>query len=583
MNNLNHGVFRIIILGALMLFIALPGLAFQISPESGVFQEENMVPGENPRGVITVNNTENADIEYFEFFSDVEVNGEDSADLSKALALNLEWKGEDITEESSQWTGDHEEPITMRELEEGVIIPGLKVRGSSKMKIDVLFRPESGNEYQGSEISVDFHFRKAIGSHKEDSITFNNRKSIDASQDANCEIELKNCDEEEISQEHLEVKEYPIGIEGRGSLPQSVKIEVSEDMSNKLCWSYVNISYIENEIGLKENSLSLWGYNKEEERWHEINGTYGINGVNFDHDYVWGKVYGLSSFERFGVAGETKSSSEDTRGFSVLGNSGGENTEALEVTTPRGITVHEGETVSEEIIVENIGEKDFSQVVIDYSAQNPGWITRNPKSFSLDRGESKKIDLTVSAPEEIEEEDFGTSTIKLDISAGDIVSEPEIALTVAKRPGEVSEESGPQGSPEINIGAPENISIDVNGEDPTTDSRNVTLSLEASNASECRYNNDGIEWTSWESYKEEREWTLSEGDGIKTVFYQCRNNYGQSEIVYDYIRLERSPETQTTGITGFITRNQSSLSFGLLILMISGFMFYYWRKRRRNI
>ncbi len=84
--------------------------------------------------------------------------------------------------------------------------------------------------------------------------------------------------------------------------------------------------------------------------------------------------------------------------------------------------------------------------------------------------------------------------------------------------------------------APENLSIDINNGSNYTNITSVTLYLHAEGAEECRYSNDGLEWTEWETYMEERPWQLAEGpDGNRTVYYQCRYMGSESEVVSDTI------------------------------------------------
>ena len=66
----------------------------------------------------------------------------------------------------------------------------------------------------------------------------------------------------------------------------------------------------------------------------------------------------------------------------------------------------------------------------------------------------------------------------------------------------------------------------------------VTLKLQAENALECRYSNDGIIWSDYLPYVEEKEWELLPGEGAKVVYYQCRNEDGESEVVRAVTQLK---------------------------------------------
>ena len=74
-------------------------------------------------------------------------------------------------------------------------------------------------------------------------------------------------------------------------------------------------------------------------------------------------------------------------------------------------------------------------------------------------------------------------------------------------------------------------SIVINGGDPTTESREVTLALAysdvGSGVSKVRYSNDGL-WDDepWESPSPTRAWTVTPWEGKKTVYYQIIDNVG---------------------------------------------------------
>lgn len=73
---------------------------------------------------------------------------------------------------------------------------------------------------------------------------------------------------------------------------------------------------------------------------------------------------------------------------------------------------------------------------------------------------------------------------------------------------------------------PSNMRIRINGGDSYTGSRYVSLDLRADNADDCRFKESGGEWTSWMSYRTRSDWTLSDGNGKKTIYYMCENDFG---------------------------------------------------------
>ncbi len=102
---------------------------------------------------------------------------------------------------------------------------------------------------------------------------------------------------------------------------------------------------------------------------------------------------------------------------------------------------------------------------------------------------------------------------------------------------------------------PSSLSITINGGDSHTQNRDVTLSLSATNADACRYKNPDEAWTQWESYKTTKEWTLTGGDGKKTVYYKCKNDYG-SEDTHATIYLDTAGPGKITDLSGFVDANE---------------------------
>ncbi|MFX1391586.1 MAG: hypothetical protein ACFE9Z_16095, partial [Promethearchaeota archaeon] len=96
-------------------------------------------------------------------------------------------------------------------------------------------------------------------------------------------------------------------------------------------------------------------------------------------------------------------------------------------------------------------------------------------------------------------------------------------------------------------------SILINDGDDWTNSTSVMLSLtyedSISGVLEVRYSNDNITWTAWETPNATRAWFLSAGDGIKTVYYEVKDNIGFINQFFDIIELD------TTAPTGSILIN----------------------------
>lgn len=104
--------------------------------------------------------------------------------------------------------------------------------------------------------------------------------------------------------------------------------------------------------------------------------------------------------------------------------------------------------------------------------------------------------------------------------------------------------SSNQVSSSVRTSPPEDLKMEINGGDEYTSSATVTLYLSADGASQCRYSNDGTTWSGWERYSTQKSWTLSSGDGPKDVYYQCKDDVGNTAMpISESITLDtKSPE-----------------------------------------
>ena len=93
-------------------------------------------------------------------------------------------------------------------------------------------------------------------------------------------------------------------------------------------------------------------------------------------------------------------------------------------------------------------------------------------------------------------------------------------------------------------------SIVIDGDAADTTSTLVTLTLSASDAEsgvvEMRFSNDGSSWSGWVGYGTSSSWTLSSGDGLKTVYVQFRNGAGLTSQYSDTITLDATPPPTPT-------------------------------------
>jgi hypothetical protein len=64
-----------------------------------------------------------------------------------------------------------------------------------------------------------------------------------------------------------------------------------------------------------------------------------------------------------------------------------------------------------------------------------------------------------------------------------------------------------------------------------------------------RFSNDNATWGSWVAYAASTAWTLSAGDGVKTVYVQYRDNAGNDSVSFtDTITLDNTAPTGTVSI-----------------------------------
>lgn len=103
----------------------------------------------------------------------------------------------------------------------------------------------------------------------------------------------------------------------------------------------------------------------------------------------------------------------------------------------------------------------------------------------------------------------------------------------------------------------------VNGGAATTSTQSVTLSLNATDpapatgVSQMRFSNDGVTFSAYQPYATTAAWTLTSGDGVKTVYAQFRDSEGnQSAVVNDSITLTL-PDTTGPTVTKTTPKNNA--------------------------
>jgi hypothetical protein len=90
--------------------------------------------------------------------------------------------------------------------------------------------------------------------------------------------------------------------------------------------------------------------------------------------------------------------------------------------------------------------------------------------------------------------------------------------------------------------APTNTSVLINAGDNTTTSISTTLTLGATDATQMMISNDSA-FTGgvWENFVASKSWTLTSGDGVKTVYAKFKDSVGNiSSVVTDVITVSAS-------------------------------------------
>ncbi len=97
--------------------------------------------------------------------------------------------------------------------------------------------------------------------------------------------------------------------------------------------------------------------------------------------------------------------------------------------------------------------------------------------------------------------------------------------------------------------APLNPSVSINSGETSTDSINVTLTLGATNASKMNISNSSFGAGTWEDYSTSKAWTLTTGDGTKTIYVQFQDTAENISQTNDNIELAVTSLSVSSGDT----------------------------------
>ncbi len=143
---------------------------------------------------------------------------------------------------------------------------------------------------------------------------------------------------------------------------------------------------------------------------------------------------------------------------------------------------------------------------------------------------------------------------------------------------------------------PPTASILINNGSATTGFRVVNLNLNYTDNFEidsCRYSNEDLVWSTWESCNIIKIWQLTEPDGLKTVFYEVKDKAGFITQANDTITLNKTlanatfdqtpPENLTVWDDGNFTNKNDSLHAKWYAFDRESKVFYKYRIRENNI
>jgi len=113
--------------------------------------------------------------------------------------------------------------------------------------------------------------------------------------------------------------------------------------------------------------------------------------------------------------------------------------------------------------------------------------------------------------------------------------------------------------------------VTINSNEVYTSSATVTLDTSTANdtggsgLSQMRFSNDGVTFSDWETYQTSKSWTLSAGDGEKTVYGQYRDNAGNitGKVFTSQVDWEAATLNDLTAIKypGSLTRVDQQLGY----------------------
>ena len=210
----------------------------------------------------------------------------------------------------------------------------------------------------------------------------------------------------------------------------------------------------------------------------------------------------------------------------------------------------EGESIRVSAKIRNLGEDEVSDVVASFYEGDPdnngGQIGSDIVISSIGSYSFVEVSVNWTSP-------GGSHRIYVVIDKDDSIEETDETNNKAGVSVFVWSETPPRGS------------VLINGGDEVTDSRDVILNLTVGGenpVSLMSLSNDNRTWTDYEEFMRYREWELSEGDGIKTVYVKFMDMSGlESGLFFDDIILgeESGLDENDTDGDGFTDEDERIL------------------------
>ncbi len=176
----------------------------------------------------------------------------------------------------------------------------------------------------------------------------------------------------------------------------------------------------------------------------------------------------------------------------------------------------------------------------DFALTTTGVSGASLSSVSADSGATRTVTVNTGT---------GDGSIRLDLNDNDTIIDSTSVPLGGTGTGNGSFASGqaytidktpPTGTVSVNSGAAycnsTSVTLEVTSDDGS-----------GSGAAQMQFSNDNAAWSGWEDFAASKAWTLSAGDGAKTVYVQFKDAAGNSSTatISDGITLDTTPPTGT--------------------------------------